>query len=234
MKGKILILIIIMFLISGCTAEVNIEIDRNKINESTNITVYENVVYPKEVLRTSFRNYIPIYADDVIVDTLPDQAYPDIIYYQKKETDLGNGYLFNYSYNFNIDEYKEARTIKDSFKSYNVSFNNREETLRLSTDNEGIIYFNDYPQLEEVRINIKTDYLVKEHNADRIDDDTYTWIFTKDSKNSINMLIDLSDAATTNVLRLDRNEEIIILSVIGIIFIICLFLIFKNKKNNKI
>ena len=104
MKGKILILIIIMFLISGCTAEVNIEIDRNKINESTNITVYENVVYPKEVLRTSFRNYIPIYADDVIVDTLPDQAYPDIIYYQKKETDLGNGYLFNYSYNFNIDE----------------------------------------------------------------------------------------------------------------------------------
>lgn len=234
MKGKILILIIIMFLISGCTAEVNIEIDRNKINESTNITVYENVVYPKEVLRTSFRNYIPIYADDVIVDTLPDQAYPDIIYYQKKETDLGNGYLFNYSYNFNIDEYKEARTIKDSFKSYNVSFNNREETLRLSTDNEGIIYFNDYPQLEEVRINIKTDYLVKEHNADRIDDDTYTWIFTKDSKKSINMLIDMSDAATTNVLRLDRNEEIIILSVIGIIFIICLFLIFKNKKNNKI
>ena len=234
MKGKILILIIIMFLISGCTAEVNIEIDRNKISESTNITAYENVVYPKEVLRTSFRNYIPIYADDVIVDTLPDQAYPDIIYYQKKETDLGNGYLFNYSYSFNIDEYKEARTIKDSFKSYNVSFNNREETLRLSTDNEGIIYFNDYSQLEEVRINIKTDYLVKEHNADRIDDDTYTWIFTKDSKKSINMLIDMSDAATTNVLRLDRNEEIIILSVIGIIFIICLFLIFKNKKNNKI
>ena len=61
MKSKILILIFIIFMMCGCTAEVNLEITKDKINESTSITAYENIIYSKDILRTSFRNYIPIY-----------------------------------------------------------------------------------------------------------------------------------------------------------------------------
>ena len=160
---------------------------------SVNITFYQNVLYTKDIIKTSFRNYIPIYATDVIVDTEPDQPHPDIKYYEKTETDLGNGYLFNYKYNFDIDKYKEARTIKDGFRSYNISFNEDNQTISLSTDSEGILYFDDYPLLEEVTINIKTDYLVLENNADRVNGNTYTWVFTKDSKKSINMVIDTAE-----------------------------------------
>ena len=34
----------------GCTAEVNLEITKDKINESTSITAYENVIYTKDIL----------------------------------------------------------------------------------------------------------------------------------------------------------------------------------------
>ena len=233
MKSKILILIFIIFMMCGCTAEVNLEITKDKINESTSITAYENIIYSKDILRTSFRNYIPIYASDVIVDTIPDEKFPDITYYEKELTDLGNGYLFNYKYNFDIDKYKEARTVKDGFNSYNISYNKREKTLFLSTDNEGIIYFKDYPSLDEININIKTDYEVLENNADKVFNNIYTWTFTKDSKKSINMVVNMDDTPN-NILRLDNTDIIVIALIIGIIFVTCLILIIKNLKNNKL
>ncbi len=106
MKIKYLILVLLIFIMCGCTAEVNFDISDNKIKESVDIIFYQNALYPKKVIKTSFRNYIPIYAKDLIVDTIPDEPLNNINYYKKRETDLGNGYKFNYSYNFNINEYK--------------------------------------------------------------------------------------------------------------------------------
>ena len=230
MKSKCLILVFLIFMMCGCTAEVNLDISDNKIKESVDITFYQNVLYPKDIIKTSFRNYIPIYAKNLIVDTMPDEPLDGIEYYAKKETDLGNGYKFNYSYNFNINEYKEARTVKNAFKSYNVSYNEDDNTISLSTDNEELLYFKDYPELEEVKINIKTDYLVTENNADDVKDNTYTWVFKKDDVKSINMLIDTSDV----VKKVDNTNMIIIASILIVIGFIFLLLLLKNRKNNKI
>jgi len=233
MKVKYLLLVILVFMMCGCTAEVNLDISDDKIKESVNITFYQNALYPKEIIKTSFRNYIPIYASDLIVDTEADEPYPDIKYYEKTETDLGDGYLFNYKYNFNIDEYREARTIKDGFKSYNVSYDNTSNTLTLSTNSGRILYFDDYPLLEEVTVNIKTDYLVEENNADKVDSNTYTWVFDRDSNKNINMVID----TTETIKEIDSrksNNTMIIVSIVLVIGVILLLLFVKYKKNNKI
>ena len=233
MKVKYLLLVFIIFMMCGCTAEVNLDISDDKIKESINITFYQNALYPKEIIKTSFRNYIPIYASDVIVDTEPDLPHSDIKYYEKKETDLGNGYLFNYKYNFDIDEYKEARTIKDGFKSYNVSFDNTSNTLTLSTNSGRILYFDDYPMLEQVTVNIKTDYLVEDNNADKVDGNTYTWVFDRDSNKNINMVIDTTETLKEIDSR-KSNNTMIIVSIVFVIVVILLLLFVKNKKNNKI
>ena len=230
MKIKCLILVLLIFIMCGCTAEVNLDISDNKIKESVDITFYQNALYPKDIIKSSFRNYIPVYAKNLIVDTMPDEPLEGINYYTKKETDLGNGYKFNYSYDFNINEYGEARTVKNAFKSYNVSYNEDDNTISLSTDNEELLYFKDYPELEEVKINIKTDYLVKENNADSINDNIYTWVFKKDEVKSINLLIDTSKVVNN----INRTNITIIASVILVIAFIFLLLILKNKKNNKI
>ena len=236
MKIKYFVLMLIVFMMCGCTAEVNLEINDNKMKESVDITFYQNAIYTKDIIRTSFRNYIPIYATDVIVDAEEDRAFPDIKYYEKTETDLGNGYLFNYKYDFDIDEYREARTVKDGFKSYNVSYDNTSNTLTLSTNSGRILYFDDYPLLEEVTVNIKTDYLVEEDNADKVNGNTYTWIFNKDSKKSINMLID------TSVNNDDNNSVFIgignnifpIICIVAVVLVVLLLMFLKNNKNNKI
>ena len=204
-----------------------------KINESVNITVYQNAIYSKDIIKTSFRNYIPIYASEPVIDTELDQPYSDIKYYEKTETDLGNGYLFNYKYNFDINEYEKARTVKESFRNYNISVNENDNTISISTDNEGIMYFDNYSELDEVRVNIKTDYLVEENNADTIDGNTYTWVFNKDSKKSINMVIDTTETLKEIDSR-KSNNTMIIVSIVFVIVVILLLLFVKNKKNNKI
>lgn len=232
MKKKILTLILLIFMVSGCSVEVNLDISDNKIKESNDITVLENAIYTKEILRTSFRDYIPIYASDLIVDTVPDQPFSDVLYYNKNTTDLGNGYRFNYSYDFDIDKYGDARTIKDGFRDYSYSYRN--DIISLSTDNEGFIYFNDYPLLEEVTVNIKTDYLVEENNADSVDGNTYTWVFNKDSKKSIDIVIDTSKSGDRVLGIINVSTVITIGVVIGIVLVILVILLIRNKKNNKI
>ena len=232
MKKKILTLILLIFMISGCSVEVNIDISDNKIKESNDITIYQNAIYTKEILRTSFRDYIPIYASNLIVDTVPDQPFSDVLYYNKNTTDLGNGYRFNYSYDFDIDKYGDARTIKDSFRDYSYSYRN--DIISLSTDSEGLIYFNDYPLLEEVTVNIETDYFVEENNADSVNGNTYTWVFNKDSKKSIDIVIDTSKSGDRVLGIVNVSTLVTIGVVIGIILIILVLLLIRNRKNNKI
>lgn len=232
MKIKILILSCLLFMACGCSAEVNLDISDNKIKESTDITVYQNAIYTKDILRTSFRDYIPIYAADLIVDTMPDQPFSDTLYYKKNTTDLGNGYNFNYYYDFDLDKYGDARTIKDGFRDYNYSYRNR--VVSISTDDRGLIYFDEYPELDEVVVNIKTDYLVEDNNADSVDGNTYTWVFNKNSKKSINIIIDTSESGD-KVLGIVNVSTVITIGIIGGVVLIILFLLlFKNRKNNKI
>lgn len=233
MKFKYFGLILIIFMMCGCTAEVNLEISDSKIKESVDITFYQDAIYTKDIIKASFRNYIPIYARDVIVDAEEDRPFPNTKYYEKTETDLGNGYRFNYSYDFNINEYEEARTIKDGFRSYNVSVDQDNGNISISTDNNGLLYFDDYPLLEEVKINIRTNYLVEENNADSANGNTYTWIFDKDTKKSINMLINTStndNSANIGIV----NVIFPIICIVLFVFVVLLILFQKNNKNNKI
>ena len=232
MKFKYFILILSLFLISGCSAEVNLTIDKNSIDEDVNITFYEEGDYTKELINSSFRNYIPIYLEEPIVDTEEDLPFPNVTYYQKKTKDLGNGYLFNYKYNFDIDKYKEARTIKGAFKRYDITTTNN--ILNISTDSGEIIYFNDYPLLDKITVNIKTDYLVLEHNADRVNNNIYTFEFTKDSRKSINMKVNLNKNTKEQILGVNYSDLYILGIIIIIIILISLYLIIKNRNNNKI
>jgi len=203
MKKKIILLILIVLMLCGCKAEVNVEInDTNTISESVDITAYQNNNYTKEQIKNSFRNYLPAYAEDVIVDTNPDEQVSGVSYYKKTETDLDTGYKINYSYNFNFSNYAKARTVKEGFKSSTIQVNSPDKTILISTDSNGLLYFSQYPDLEEVKVNIKTKYKVKENNADSVNNNVYTWVFNNSTNNKgIYLLLD-----TTSTIDSDEDE----------------------------
>ncbi|MDE5888536.1 MAG: hypothetical protein K2H20_00800, partial [Bacilli bacterium] len=92
MKKKIILLIGLVFMLCGCSADVNIELDGSTIKEDVYIYAYPNEYYTKEQLKTAFRKYIPAFAKDMIIDTMPDTESKGVSYYSRSDTDLGNGY----------------------------------------------------------------------------------------------------------------------------------------------
>lgn len=192
MKKKILILIGLLFLLCGCTAEVNVEISGDKVNENISINAYPGGDYTMDRLPKVFRQYVPAYAKDVLADAEPDQKKNGIAYYKRTQEEIVDGYRFNYSYSYRLNNYKDARSVKNGFRSSNIYEDKVAKTILFSTDNGGLLYFSDeYPLLTDVKVHIKTDKKVVENNADYVNGNVYTWEFHKNGDNkNIYLLLD--------------------------------------------
>ena len=179
MKVKTILLIILCFILCGCSAEVNIELDRNFVTEDTTLYVDESDPDVISDYRAYFRQYTPVYNDVTLTEDEPDEAVKGVKYYSFKETKQNYGYDWNYYYKFNIEDYNYSRLLKNSFKSAYLVKDTRDDSIEFYTDGEGITIMKRYPQLTNVKVNIKTDLLVLETNADSVNGNVYTWNFDR-------------------------------------------------------
>ena len=198
MKKRVILLLLLVILLCGCDAEVNLKISGNRIHEDISINYYKDGVLTDDQIKGMYRNNMPIYASEILVDTEPDVAKGNVKYYQKKVSDITNGFNFRYTYSWNFPEYRKSRSLANGFKSYTVTRDTHEGTMMISTDSSGVIYFNDYPALTNLTVNIKSEYEVIQSNADSVDNNVYTWKFTKNNnKKGIYMLINYKHEAQT-------------------------------------
>lgn len=190
---KTILLLLLMILLTGCSAEVNLEISADNIYETININANSSENVSKEQIYSYFREYIPAYKTTFLGDTEPDIKKNGVNYYYRTVTELDNGYNFNYSYNFELSKYKDARSIGEGFNSVIVQKDNVEKEILITTDNGGLKYFNYYPELESIKINITSLCEVKDTNAEQQEDGVYTWELNRNSKESIYLLLSTTE-----------------------------------------
>ncbi len=178
---KITILLLLVILLTGCSAEVNIIINDTGINETVTIN---------DTSTSSYYNYVPVFYEDIFSDIEPDVKNEGVSYYNKNVTQDVSGYKINYSYKYTVDEYKRARSVKTSFQSFNIRESKVDEEIVISTSTGGIKYFDKYTNLDSVKINITPSYKVLENNADYVNGNVYTWVFTKNTKKHIYIVLD--------------------------------------------
>lgn len=252
---KIMILSIMLIVLTGCTAEVNIHITNYYIDDTIEIvsTDEENVLQ-----KAYFRKYIPAYEEVSILDEMPDEEESGIEYYDFQKEYLLDRVKYTYKYRYPFENYLEARGIKNAFRS---------SIIRVDEDkNEIIIYANNmvdknkvnypmklfanYPELETVTINITSEFDIKYSNADRVENGVHTWVFSQmEDIKTIRMILDkgnkkVPEVTTTQALRikdLDKKEQekeekkqkektsnvttVILWVWIGIIIVVLLFII---------
>ena len=199
MKKRLILLIGFVFILCGCTANVDINITHEGIEEKVSITALEDGVYTKEQIKDGFRKNVPVFYDVIVADTEADIPKNGVTYYVMNQQDLGTGYNTTYSYKFPMGQYSNSTAVKSAFRSFQlkgyskpVSSKLPEEKrkITISSDITGLKVFNTYPKLENVTINIRTDYKVLESNADSEKDGIYTWNFTSSTKKGIYMVLD--------------------------------------------
>lgn len=190
MNKRLFFLILLTFLLCGCTANVNITINDSTISERVTISEAPYSDATINDIAQQYRKYIPAFKDTMIIDTMPDVAVDGVKYYRTSGTASNNIYNAYYQYDYNFKEYKNATSINNAFKASQVQYDPYEKQILITTESSGMVLFYSYPQLEEVRINITTNYVVIENNADYVSGNVYTWVFHKDTKKGVYLLLE--------------------------------------------
>ena len=195
---KILSVLLLLFLMTGCSAEYTLIIDEKNIFESINI-IAENEEESYGI--NYYSKPIPAFINSQISsETLQEQ--PGIEYYNISKSINSNLFNMNLNYNFNFNNFKNSQIINKS-----VSVLQIEEKQGIYKFNTGatLKIFESYPSLNNVRIKIVLDdnYEIVETNANSINDNEYFWNYSRDNynKSPITFIIknkDISNSGNNN------------------------------------
>lgn len=219
MKKNILLITMLIFL-TGCSVNYNLKFNKDTIEE--NITI--NVENEQEKQNTKYFENRDFYA---IIDAKTESQY-------RKEKDKNSNY--NFSYEYSLKDFKNSR-FTSCYDAYTL------------TDDDGIISLNtskkfkcltyDYNNIDNLTINITTDYKVVETNADEVEGNTYKWNINKN--NSENKPIKFSynvnkkrRITLSEFLKENKLSIIIALIALSLFVLITISIYIKHKRVNKI
>lgn len=210
---KIISLITILILMTGCEATYNVEINNNEITENINIytTNMSSINNPmsdygdlslKELFEMQNDNFYTAYYNDENYNPYEEEKQSDVKYYNQEIINTNNRYGINYNYKFTDEDYHRSRAVNTCYNSFTINKSNN--IYSLSTNNLAKCFKN-YSLLDKVTVTLKINNRVITHNADTTSNDTYTWIITKDNYNNKN--IRLSYTTSTSNLEYDDPEK---------------------------
>ena len=229
---KLIICFLFTFLLFGCSATYNLDIDKElKINEKLNLSLTSSADSFK---LSEFNSNLPV---DINVDDIGafNKKQKDIDYFDIKKSLDSN--LISFSYNYldynNLDSDRIINTCYDHFNLIN-KLDNDDYKLILSTSKK-FNCFDLYDNLDDVTINISTKKKVYDNNADSVNDNTYTWYINKDTKDDASISIVMDGNIDKSLSFWEKNILFIVALCMFLIgLIIYLFLKSRNNKVNKI
>ncbi len=227
MKKRILLLIV-LFMVTGCSTQYNLEINEENFNEEI-ITILSKSNTTKEMAQAYTQQAIPI----------TQESNQTAVYNTNINEDTTNYYL-KYSYQHTFETFPNSYFASTCYQ--NITLNENDEQIELSTSDEFLcIAMDDGLYNDSVQVNITTDLKVIENNADQINGNTYTWEINKENYTNkpINITLKKNFSVEQAVDNLKPNEAskdmFIIGAIVSILIILVIIIIkLKLKNNNKI
>lgn len=216
MKKIIMLLVVIM--LTGCTVNYNVTIDKDNITENVKISVPMN---------------------EVDENTFSEQVSGFNSSYNIKTNVEDDNYIANLNRNFDFTNYNNSTFMNKCYDEVNITNTDSDITIKTSNTFHCIKMEDDF-ETQKVTVNIKTKLKVKDNNADEINGNTYTWIIDENNyaDKQIYMqinksLINVSDTVKKNTLSSLELIAVILIFVIPII-ILAVVIWFKAKGKNEI
>lgn len=218
-KYKLLLLVIILFSLTGCTFEYNIEIDTNTIKE-------ENIIY----IPNSNKNNIEQEVEKLVSSyTGPTNS---LGMYEQSVIEKNNNFGMSYKKEYNkLYDYNNSLSFSICYDNYKLI---KEEKKIVISTSKKFNCFNKYKELDNIIININSKLDVESSNADEINGNRYTWNINKSNADNkpINIVL------KPNTEKVERKKEfgVVLLVILAFILlgIIILLIRLKDKRKNKI
>ena len=238
-KISILVILSLVVLLSGCSANYEVEIVNDKIKEKTSMIDMDSYKWDKELpINTNgvdivsdkamtFREYV----DKSFANSFPALSNDANTFYEKKKVDNKKelGIVYNYIYDFS--NYKYSNIINSCYRYFNVLDSN---DLYILSTNDTINCLS-YDNVDSITIHLKTNHKVKSNNASRVDGYNYYWTFTEANKDNAGIYIELyKDKYVFNYENKITIVLTIFISLAILAFIVIIIFRKKASKNNRI
>ena len=225
---RLMILFFSLFTLVGCSIKYDLDLtEPNTVNEQMEILEEDNSDEYFDTLKNYNGNIRTIYSEE---DPDNFEKDPDLDYYNVENNSDDNVADLKINYMFDSEEFSSSNIINSCYE--NINFINNDKYVDISTSSK-FLCFKKYITAREVEINIKTDKKITEHNADKVNGNTYTWLLNR--TNAYNKPIRLS-SVTKGKEEKEENTKfnlIVILSVIGgFLILIFSLIIYKKHKYN--
>ena len=233
---KILLLIISVFLLSGCEAVYNVKIDEKTISDELVINALNKKygeITNKAMIDYNYENF------NLAVDA-DTPGYPELFsrldgynYYNKEKIDNSDAYGLRFTYTFDMDKYEKTYLLLPF--NYRSVTNSKDRFSFSSGNPEGNSLFKSYPDLDKLTVNVTSYYQVIESNADAVNDQTYTWVFTKNNyeNKTINIVVDkTSKYSKLRDSKLSNSIINIVFMVLGATLLFGVIIVLGKVKNS--
>ena len=170
-RSNFLFVFLILIFCSGCSAEYNLNIDKNdNFQEVIELTAEDGNDIEKI---KSYQTYLPIdkNADDAGVF---ENKVDGVSYYEYKKSISGDKLSFNYSHRF--DTFQQDYITNNSYEYVTLTKDKDKLILSTSRNNKA---FERYDNLNSVTINITSRYKLVDTNADTHSNYKYTWVIDR-------------------------------------------------------
>lgn len=197
---------------TGCRANYNLVVNNDYIDENLDIIIPNSMV-DDEILNSQISNPISVYMSG------------NDKYKMTKKTDSSNNYI-NYSFKHKVSNFGNSNFMKKCFSNALVS--DSEDSILINTGSQfNCIELEDDGYMDEVSINITTGLRVIKNNADKVSNNTYTWVFNDENymDKSIEIEMKKNDEETLSIV-----VFIVLMVILGILSY--LFYKFVKKKND--
>ena len=214
---KVLLLLITLILLTGCTATYNINIKDKTIEDS--IKVYTD----SKKVQNADKKTITEFSEKLGEWERGYEYYKREIY----TTDKITGY--NYTYTFNYEEYDAMSQLRKCYKDFKIT--NENNNITLSTSNE-FLCKTYYQEIDKIEINISSEYKITESNADRKENNIHTWNINKNNYKNKPIIIKINkNIESQKEEKNNKNNNIFQLLITILFFTLILILIIRKKKN---
>lgn len=225
MKKKFVFIVFIIILCSGCRAEYNLTIN-DDLSVEENVLATEDSEFFEEYEKSSMGRVVGFILEPYL-NTLNENSYTTNSYITNSRSGATIMKKFN-----SIEEYANSNLFSSQYaENVNYSKDGNEITLSVKGNFSKAEQDQTRFPIDEAAISIKLPFKVIENNADKVDGDVYTWIFTENDtqEREIKIIFDKSK------IKKDINYWYVGIVIGIIILLIVLFMVYnkiRSKRNN--
>lgn len=216
---KIIVVLISLLLLTGCTIDYNLVIDKDSIKETITGTAYKEEYEVRE--EDSGLNLFYTYINDDINPLISGDGL-----YNKDINEIDNG--INYKYDFIYkNNYDKSKIINSCFENSNVKETDTYYSIELS--GEFYCLYSD-----KININVISNYVVLENNAKEVNGNKYSWVI--DDSSNVNIFLNISKEIKYE--EPSKTKFISTFQLVGLIIFVVLtgitYFLYRKKNSGKV